>query len=223
MSRAASVLERLRPAAPHVVIDASPPAERRRRSWWRDRRVIAGVAILAVCTVVGARLLAGSDDSIEVWQATRDLAAGTVPAQADLAVVLAPASIAAAYADAQTPVGAPLDRPILAGEFIPLPVPGEALDARWVTLPVEPLHAPADLAPGDRIDVWSTSDADLTALPAPKLVLAGVLVTDITSDAMGIGGEYGVTVQVDPRDAVTLVTAVRSGGIDLVRAPVIAP
>ena len=223
MSRAANVLERLRPAAPHIVIDASPPAERRRRTWWRDRRVIAGVALLAVCTVVGARLLASGDDTVNVWQATRDLAVGTVPAEGDLVMTPASASVAAAYAGAQTPVTDPLDRPVLAGEFIPVPVPAGALDVRWVTLPVEPLHGPGDLAPGDRVDVWSTSDADLTALPSPKLVLAGVLVTDIAADSMGIGGEYGVTVQVPPSDAATLVTAVRSGGIDLVRAPVIAP
>ena len=57
----------------------------------RDRRVIAGVALLAVCTVVGARLLASGDDTVNVWQATRDLAVGTVPAEGDL--VMTPDSV----------------------------------------------------------------------------------------------------------------------------------
>jgi len=223
MSRTTAILERLRPPAPHVVIDASPPAERRRRSWWRDGRVLGGVAILLVCTVVGARLLASGDDSVQVWQAARDLASGTVPMDGDLVMIDVPAGAAAAYAPASAPLGSPLDRPVLAGEFIPVPMAADAVDARWVTLPVEPLHAPADLAPGDRIDVWSTSDIDLTVLPVPELVLGGVLVSAVTADAMGIGGEYGVTVEVDPPDAEILVTAVRSGALDIVRTPVVTP
>ena len=223
MSPATAIFERLRPPAPHVIIDASPPATRRRRSWWRDSRVIAGVGILVICTVVGGRLLAGSDESVEVWQATRDLAAGSIPSATDLQAVLAPQSVAGAYAAAQGPVTTPLTRPVLAGEFLPLPVEVTAVDARWVTLPIEPLHAPSDLAPGDVIDVWSTSDVDLAAVPRPRLVLDSVLVTDVTVDSLGIGGEYGVTVEVPPSDAETLVTAVRSGVIDLVRAPVITP
>jgi len=66
-----------------VVIDPSPTAERRRSAWWRDGRALGGVAILVVCTIAGARLLASGSDTIAVWQATRDLAAGatiiTVP------------------------------------------------------------------------------------------------------------------------------------------------
>lgn len=217
----ATILERLRPSAPHVVIDASPPAERRRRSWWKDGRVIGGVAILLICTIVGARLLAGGDDTVTVWQASRDLAAGAIPGPDDMVAVSIPAAAAAAYVSAPGDLIGPLDRPVLAGELVPTPSAATAVDARWVTLPVEPLHAPADLAPGERIDIWSTSDADLTAIPKPVLVLEGVLVTGVTIDSMGVGGEYGVTVEVAPRDAAAVLAAVRSGALDLVRTPVV--
>lgn len=223
MSRTSAVLDRIRPSTHHVVIDPSPPAQRRRRSWWRDGRVVAGVGLLAGCTLVGALLLGGGDDGVLVWQSTRDLAAGAVPADGDLVAVSVPAGAATAYAAADVFPGEALTRPILAGELLPVIEAAPVVDARWVTLPIEPLHAPADLAAGERVDIWATNDADLSAAPAPTLVLEGVLVTGVTVDSMGIGGEYGVTVEVDPRDTGAVLAAVRSGAIDLVRTPVVAP
>lgn len=224
MSRTSAVLGRLRPAPTHVVIDPSPTAERRRSAWWRDGRVVGGVAILVVCTLAGARLLASGSDTIAVWQATRDLAAGATITAADVAPVAVPVDAAAAYLDAQQmPVGV-LDRPVLAGELLPIPASDvTTADARWVTLAVEPLHAPPDLAPGERVDVWATSDRDLTAVPAPGLILPAALVTSVSVDSMGVGGEYGVTVQVEPGDAERILAALRTGVLDLVRTPVVTP
>lgn len=223
MSRASAVLDRLRPSSPHVVLDASPPAERRGRAWWRDGRVIGGVAVLTVCTLAGARLLSAGGESVAVWQATRDLAAGATVSESDVVAVLVSPTVAAAYSPAGAMPPAPLQRPVLAGEFVPVVDPATPADSRWVTLPVEPLHAPADLAPGERVDVWATSDLDLTVAPRPTLALASALVTAVTVDAMGVGGEYGVTVQIAPSDAEPLLAAVRSGAIDLVRTPVVTP
>lgn len=208
---------------PAGAIPPSPPARRTSRAWWRDARVLAGVALIIVSMLVGARLLAGGSDNVAAWQATRDLAPGAVVSADDVVAVAIPASLAAAYADGSGLPTSPLDRPLLAGEILPVPAEAAASDARWVTVPVEPLHAPVDLAPGERVDVWATQGDDLGAVPVPELVLEGVLVSQVAVDGVGLGGEYGVVLEIDPRDAAAVLAAARSGGIDLVRVPAVTP
>jgi hypothetical protein len=183
--------------------------------------VLAGVALIVASMLVGARLLAGNDDTVTAWQATRDLAPGAVVSPDDVVAVAIPATLAGAYAGGSGLPTSPLDRPLLAGEILPTPVDVPLGDARWVTVPVEPLHAPVDLAPGERVDVWATEGADLGVVPVPELVLEGVLVSEVAVDGVGLGGEYGVVLEIDPGDAADLLAAARSGGIDLVRVPAV--
>lgn len=222
MSRVLSVLNRHTPSvSPATGVQPSPPVRRTSRAWWRDARVLAGVALIVVSMLVGARLLAGSDDTVTAWQATRDLAPGAVVSGDDVVAVSIPAALAGAYADGSGLPTSPLDRPLLAGEILPIPVDVAPGDARWVTVPVEPLHAPVDLAPGERVDVWATEGADLGVVPVPELVLESVLVSEVAVDGVGLGGEYGVVLEIDPADAADLLAAARSGGIDLVRVPAV--
>lgn len=217
-----SVLSRVtHPGGGTGAIPPSPTASRATRAWWRDTRLITGVVLIVISMLVGARLLSGGDDTVPAWQATRDLAAGTVVGPDDVVLVSVPSAIAGAYAGGGAVPSVPLDRPVRAGEMLPAPVPAEAVDARWVTVPVEPLHAPVDLAPGERVDVWTTDGTDLGAVAAPELALEGVLVSQVQSDGVGLGGEYGVVLQIAPSDAAALIAAARGGGIDLVRVPVV--
>jgi hypothetical protein len=216
MARLTSVLTRPDRTAPPP---SSPPAARPHRAWWRDMRVVAGVVLIVVSMLAGARLLAGGSDTVSAWQATRNLSVGAVLGADDVVAVSLPAGLGGAYAEGATLPSAPLDRPLLTGELVPLPGESVTTDARWVTVPIEPLHAPVDLSPGERVDVWSTEDADLGAVSRPRLVLEGALVTDVAVDGVGLGGEYGVVLRVAPGEASALLTAVRSGGTDLVRVP----
>lgn len=224
MTRVLSVLTRSTSAEdPSSALPASPTARRASRSWWRDTRVLAGIALIVVSMLIGARLLSGGDDTVTAWQATRDLAAGAVPSAEDIVSVAIPATLAGAYADGAGVPAAPLDRAVLAGEILPASTAIDTTDARWVTVPVEPLHAPVDLAPGERVDVWATDGTDLGVVPVPTLVLEGVLVSQVAVDGVGLGGEYGVVLEIAPSDAASLITAARSGGIDLVRVPAVTP
>ena len=49
---------------------------RRPRSRWRDPRLVVGIAVVAVCTLLGARLLGGADDTVAVWAARGDAQRG---------------------------------------------------------------------------------------------------------------------------------------------------
>ena len=214
---AISLLSRPRADAPTPL---SPPANRPRRAWWRDTRVIAGVGIIVACTLAGARLLSSGSDAVAVWQVNRDLSAGAVVSPDDVTAILVDPAAASAYALADGLPTARLARDVRAGELLPIAVDQSEPDVRWVTVPVEPLHAPADLAPGDRVDVYATGGADLGDPSAPKLVLPAALVTSVSSDAVGFSGEYGVVLEVAPESAGDVLSAVRSGAVDLVRVPV---
>jgi len=222
MTRVLSVLTRTGPSdSPSTGVPVSPPASRPARAWWRDPRVIGGIVLILLSMLIGARLFASGGDTVRGWQAVRDLAAGAVVSADDVVAIDIPASLAPAYATGSGLPTAPLDRPLLAGEVLPAAVEAVPADARWVTVPVEPLHAPVDLASGERVDVWATGSTGLGAVPLPELVLESALVSTVAVDDVGLGGEYGVVLQVDPRDAGALLAAVRSGGIDLVRVPAV--
>lgn len=214
-----------RGASSKATLPASAPAARVQRRWWADTRVIVGVLVIVVCTLIGARVVSMGSDQVQVWQVQRDVSAGAVLAPQDVAAVGVAPELAEAYLPAGVFPGEPLAVDVRAGEMLPIGAMsgGAAPDARWVTLPIEPLHAPADLAAGDRVDVWSTPDASRSfgsgAVVRPKLVLPNALVASIDVDARGFAGDYGVVVEVAPDQTESLLTAVRGGWIDLVRVP----
>jgi hypothetical protein len=221
------------PARPASDLDATsptPPAPRARRTLpgGRDLRLALGVVLVLASVVLGARVLAAADDRTEVWALSAPLAAGTTVSAEDLV----PAGVALDAMDAYVEVGTDvvgrvLVRDVGADELLPaaaLADPDAASgDRRWVTVPVDPLHAPPGLARGERVDVYVTP-ADGAALGdvevVPVLVLAGALVADPGGlDPSGLTDRLGVVLDVAAADADRAVAAARAGDVDLVRAP----
>ena len=99
---------------------ASPAAVRAGHPRWRDPRLVVGIAVVAVCTLLGARLVGGADDTVGVWSARAALSAGEPVVAADLVrreVRFADQDAADAYlsADSPLPSGARLARAVGAG------------------------------------------------------------------------------------------------------------
>lgn len=183
--------------------------------------------LLVASMFAGARLLSQDSETITVWQAGRDLAAGaTVQDLRPVTVALGSAETDYVPVDEQ-PTGR-LQYPLAAGELLArsaLSSAGE-LPSRIITVGVDPLHAPVDLAPGERVDVWATpSDTTFLEDPAqaqgittgPRLALESVLVEHVGSDALG--GQVAVVLRVQPEQVPDIVSATRSGSIDLVKIP----
>jgi hypothetical protein len=105
--------------------DTTPPAAARAtRPGWRDPRLWIGVAIVAVSVVVGARLLGAADESVTVWSATGDLAAGAAVTADDLEPrqvrFVDPDDLDRYYrADQPLPADARLTRGVGDGELLP--------------------------------------------------------------------------------------------------------
>jgi hypothetical protein len=193
-----------------------------------DARLWLGIALVVVSMVVGARVVTAGDDTVTLLRAGRDLSVGSVPGGLEPVVVSRSAFTdrylpADRYASDSSVAGLVLGRPVSAGELLPASalVRSGTTMLRQVTVAVDPLHAPGDLQAGDVVDVWTTAQQPADGAAArPERVLAGVSVAGTLAEAMGVGGEIGVVIDVPESEVGTLVAATRSGVIDLVSVPV---
>lgn len=200
---------------------AAPAATRQRVARLADPRLWGGAVLITVSAVLGAALLSGGADTVTVWQATRDLSVGARPV--DVEPVEVDRAIAAGrYAGPDAPATGVLQRPVAAGELVPAAAlgPAAATPTRRVTVPVDPLHAPPVLVPGDVVDVWASPREPEGTGAAPALVLADALVADVSADSTGLGGELGVVLDVPLERVPEVVRATRAGVVDLVAVPV---
>lgn len=186
----------------------APPATRATRPGWRDPRLWIGVALVAGSVLVGARLLGGADDTIEVWAATSDLAPGHPVQEADLTArrVRLDEGHAGLYlpVEGDLPDGAELARAVGAGEL----VPAGALGDSGRGLQEVPVWAPHDAVPGNLeagavVDVWVTPRSGEPEDQGARLVLDDVVVVAAprSGDGLGPSGNRQVLVGVSPEDA----------------------
>lgn len=189
------------------------------RSRTLEPKVLAGVALMVLATVVGALSMQHATQRVSVWQLDAGLAAGSRIASAD--VHIAEVAIDQGV-DAYAPAGASIvGRVVLhslaARELVPLSALSSTRPERdRVTVPVEPLHLPPALRRGQRVDVWLTPRAEDGALGVTHRVLASALVDAV--DAAEVSGQPGVVLAVPRSDVALLVSALRQGAIDLVGA-----
>jgi hypothetical protein len=205
----------------------APSAARLKPPSWLDGRLVAGVVLILLSVVVGAKVIASSDHYDNLWAAARNVAPGTTLVKADLAEVKVRfKDHGGAYisADGPSPVGRTTSQQLAAGQLIPLAAlpsaPPSAI--RLVTVPVDKLHMPrgSDLH-GVQVDLYVTSKASADSVQsAPQLVLANVTIADtITDSSLGGGGGSGVVLAVPVSYVDAVVAAAQAGSVDLVRVP----
>lgn len=218
----------------------SPKAGRLAPPGWLDGRLVLGVLLVLVSVVVGARVVGAADRTSLVWTAARDLGPGTALTAEDLQatrVRLFEAGQRYLAAPERGFVGYLLDRPVARGELVPaaaLQRPG-AVDVRHVSVAVQPGRYPADLARGQRVDVWATPAAGQpaggpTPGPAPtgsaasdsRLVLRSLAVASVPAAGGALAAattERAVVLAVPAGDVAQLVAAMARSRVDLVRVP----
>jgi hypothetical protein len=138
-----------------------PTALRGHRPAWRDPRLWIGIVLVAASVVVGARLLAAADDTVQVWAAATDLGAGHRVQADDLVaqrVRFVDGDALGGYftVDDELPADLELTRSISAGELLPRAAVGTAQATGLVEVPigVEPELVPPSVEPGDVVDVY---------------------------------------------------------------------
>lgn len=211
---------------------AARGARRLERPGWRDLRLVVGLLLVVVSVAGGARLVAGLDDSTQVYAAAHDLLPGQPVGAADLvAVPVRMEESLGHYVAAEHPVADDtyLVRPVQAGELVPVAALGTARQAldKTVTVPVD-ASALTGLATGSVVDLWvSRRDPDAVgeAYLDPELLLPGAVVDTVPQATGGLGASLGresvavvvpadrvgdVIAAVDQDARVTLVPAPRS-------------
>ena len=177
----------------------SPSATRQRRRTLKDPRLVVGIALVALSVLLGARLLAGADDTVQVWAARSRLVPGEPVAPGALVprdVRFADGADADRYVDAgaDVPSGLTVTREVAAGELLPRAALGG--DEQIGALTEVPLSVAAEQVPdtvrvGSVVDVWVAPDRSRAT------------VTDsLPTEAVRVF--QGVTVVAAPRGATTL-------------------
>jgi hypothetical protein len=188
---------------------------RGQRPAWRDPRLWIGIVLVAASVVVGARVLAAADDTVQVWAAARDLGAGQRVEADDLVaqrVRFADADTLAGYftVDDELPADLELTRSVAVGELLPREAVGTPDETGLVEVPVavEPELVPPSVAPGDVVDVYVvaplSADTGAGGQPPPAgPALTGATVVDAPelASSFGTSGKRQLVLAVPEADA----------------------
>jgi hypothetical protein len=202
----------------------TPAAARSVTQPWRDPRLWIGVALVAGSIALGARVLAGADDTTQVWAARADLQPGTTLTPDDL--IATPVRLDAVAADRYLAVDAAwpdddqLLRAVGQGELLPTAAIGPpATGLVAVPVSVPPGAVPPSLVVGAVVDVWVTA-GDRQEAASPVLDDVVVLELPAADEMLGAAGDRQVVVGVpaEERDGVGQVLAAsRDGRVSITR------
>lgn len=200
-------------------------ARRAERPSWLNLRTCLGLILFSLAVVTGWHVLSAPAATISVWVAGSAMPEGAKlrPEDLEVAEVDLPPERAGLYLSSSAEIeGHTLLRPV--GE-------GELLAARWVaeagtsglrsiTLPIAADHAVGgSLAPGDRVDVFATVDADRGRARTTLLVGAAEVEALVTAGTLveGANALTGITLSVPPEEAAKIAFAIRNADIDIAR------
>ncbi len=216
--------------APGVVRGESTVTARRLGSArWRDPRLAVGIVLMSASVILGVRVVDAADDTVPVWSVQEDVSAGSPLTASQLTArhVHFDGDDARLYlsADAALPRGMVLDHDVSAGELLAVSSLRLETDTSAAELPlaVSSGSLPADLAPGDLVDVWVTPDP---AEPGPTSAAAEVLSEvsivslDTSSAALGAGDATRILIALDDAAVAGLgetLSRLSSGQVVLVR------
>jgi hypothetical protein len=203
-------------------------AQRLRIKPWHDPRLLIGVLLVLGATILGGRLAAAGDDTVEYWalassvkpgdQVTRD---ALVPTRVHLS-----ARAAANYLRTDETLDQPLNDLEWAnagskGALVERAalVPKATKQRSQLPLNVASGAAPVDLSRGDLVDVWVGPGPGDDAGKAVR-VLQSVRVVQTGDKSAAIGGSLAETILVDVDNAQlegSVVGTVASGHVTLIR------
>ena len=188
-----------------------------------------GVLLVMGSTILGARLVAAGDETVQYWALDHAVAPGDPVSADDMVPVRVRLSteVSGNYVRADEEFSAPLDslqwgERGATGALVPRSslLPKAAAGRSQLPLSVATGASPDDLARGDLVDVWvGPGPGDDPAEEAVR-VLQAVRILATSDDSASVGGSLAQTVLVDVSDAKlggSVVGTVSSGHVTLVR------
>ncbi len=210
----------------------TPAASRLRAPSWRDSRLVVGVLLVLVSTVLGAVVVARADDRVPVWAARGQVAPGQQLTAADVVrvdVLLGDGAAAYLPADTALPADTWALRDLRPGELVPASAVGgpDRVDVQQLALLVDATSA-ATLVRGSVVDVYvnrptSGTTVGTPSFQGPERTLESVAVVRVAGDDSVLGGATetrAVHVMVPRGEVQGLVADVDAGSrITLVPVP----
>lgn len=203
----------------------SPPANRPRRSRWRDPRLWLGALLVLASVVIGAKVLAAADDTVAVWVLDRDVGDGMSASGSDVRTARVHFSAAADanrywLASDPLPAAAHFTRDIGAGELLARSAisTDTALVPHQLPLAVTGAGLAGDVSVGDHVEVWAVPKPE-EVKSSPTLVLSDVTVMSV-GDAVvgGLGSDRQVVVALpEPEETSAVLDALNGATVVLVR------
>ena len=209
----------------------TPTASRLRSPSWRDSRLLVGVLLVLVSTVLGSVVVARADDRVPVYAAKGDVVPGQRLTDADVVRVdVLLGDGAAGYLPADRPLAGDTWslRAMRPGVLIPVSGVGSAaaVDVQQVALLVDATSASA-LTAGSVVDVYVNrpkegSTVGLPTYAGPERVLESVSVVRVAGEdgVLGTSAETRAVHVMVPRQSVRDVVADVDLGARITLVPV---
>lgn len=193
------------------LVDEDP---RTMRTVVHEPRVVAGIALMLVATLLGGLLLQGASQRVSVWLLSHDVAAGTVLTTADVRLGTAAPGAEAQYLDARDDVaGRVLARDASAGEMLPRAALADGTPRlHLVAVPVDRGRLVPGVRRGVRVDIWWTADVDGGGAGPTRRIVRDALVAGISESS---AGGSAVVVALAPAVVHDVISAARTGAIDI--------
>lgn len=144
------------------------------------KRLLLGIALMLISSVLGSALMRSDQQTIEVLQATKAVAASDFLTIADTRIVRVPATLAAAEWASSTDLAEPqrLTRSVRPGQLLYQSDFGAAQSGETIfATALDPQSIPAGLVTGSAVQLWSVADGD--ALEA-RLITTTATVVGLT-------------------------------------------
>ena len=178
-----------------------PTAARLRTPSWRDTRLVAGVVLVLLSMVIGAKVVAAAGDTVPMYAAAASLVPGQPVTQSDVKrvdVQLGGDRSSYVAADHEMAPGTFALREVRPGELVPRSAlgPKAEVNLKPVSVPVDAGGA-TPLDAGSIVDVWvnprdPSSAAEKYGKPV-KVLNAATVVRKPDPDGGGLGAVSGTT------------------------------
>lgn len=204
-------------------------AQRLRVRPWRDPRLLVGVLLVLGATVLGARVAAGLDDTVEYWSVSEAVASGDIVSRGALEVtrIRLAGNVEHNYQRVDEKFDLPLDEltwrhAVPAGSLVEKSALVRASSTTRSQLPLTVAEgaSPADLRRGDVVDVWVGPGPGDEAGARAVRVLASVRVVQTGGEAAALSGSLAQTVLVDLDESAIhggVVSTLAAGHVTIVR------
>lgn len=203
---------------------------------WRDPRLLLGIMLVLLSTVIGAKVFAAQDDTVAYWSVRDSVAAGDRVKRGDLTStrVGLDSSTGDHYVRVSDELPAMMNELVWGRDL----GSGSLVDQSALVVEAEraagelPLNVaggsfPIDLRSGDRVDVWVGPGPGEPSEEKSARVLKAVRVLSTGDDSSAVAGSSARTIlvaipEVTPAEtglAETTLSAISAGHVTLVRVP----